>query len=248
MKKLLSTLLLFGCSYLPVYAQNDDDSTEIMVVETKKTRVITSFGKAPIRKAYWGNSLDGMIFSTALINNNGSNSLGTLRFSMFFHIGATYNYNFSKGVGIYTGLDIKNIGFIEKYDAFDVTVKKRVYTLGVPVGLRFGNMKTRDYFFLGGGLDVAFHYKEKAWSSLFNKTKSNEWFSDRSEILLPYIFAGVSLKGTTIKIQYYPTNFLNEDFQSFDISTNTYYKPFTGKKVNLLLVSVGRDMRFGKKK
>lgn len=246
MKKLLTALLLSACSYGQGYAQND--SASISVETKKQTMSISTGGKAPIRKPYWGNSLDGMIFSTALINNNGNNSLGTLRFSMFFHIGATYNYNFSKSAGIYTGLDIKNIGFIEKYDAFDLTVKKRVYTLGVPVGLRFGNMKTRDYFFLGGGLDVAFHYKEKAWSDLFSKTKSNDWFSKRSEILLPYVFAGVSLKGTTLKIQYYPTNFLNEDYQEFNTITNTYDKPFAGKKVNLLLVSVGRDLKFSRKK
>lgn len=208
--------------------------------------------KAPIGKAYWGNSLDGMIFSTALIDNAGNKSLGTLRFSMFLHLGATYNYNFGNAFGIYTGIDLKNIGFIEKFDINEATYKHRVYALGVPVGLRLGNMKTRSYFFLGGGLDVAMQYKEKFWYKNQSKVKSNDWFSKKSNILMPYVFAGVALKGTTIKVQYYPTNFFNEDYiAGYDNTipgSPVAIKPYSNKQVNLLLVSLGRDIKFSKKK
>jgi hypothetical protein len=202
--------------------------------------------KVPIGKPYFGNSLDGLIFSTALIDIGGKQSLGTLRFSAFFHIGGTYNYNFNKSVGIYTGLDIKNIGFIEKYETLNATLKQRVYTLGVPVGIRLGNMKTRDYFFMGGGLDVAVHYKYKFWSSTQSKIKITEWFSDNTELLLPYLFAGISVKGTTIKIQYYPTNLISPN--------SLYAKLYDPKlasptpKANLLLFSVGKDLNFSKNK
>lgn len=191
-----------------------------------------------IGKPYFGNSIDAVIFSTALIDNGGKQSLGTMRFSGFFHIGFTYNYNFSKNIGIYTGLDLKNIGFIEKYSFNDMTVKQRVYAVGVPVGLRLGDIKKRDYFFMGGGLDVAVHYKYKFWSNSQSKFKTNDWFSSNTELLLPYVFAGIGVSGTTFKIQYYPTNFL---------SNSASYNP-ANAKVNLLLFSVGRDMDFGKKK
>lgn len=196
---------------------------------------LNSSPKVLVRKPYFGNSLDAAIFSTALIDNGGKQSLGTLRFSAFFHLGFTYNYNFSNNVGIYTGLDLKNIGFIEKYSFNDMTAKQRVYALGVPVGLRLGNMKSRDYFFAGGGLDVAVHYKYKFWSNTQSKVKTNDWFSNNTELLLPYVFAGVAVSGTTFKIQYYPTNFL---------SNTALYNP-RNTKVNLLLFSVGRDMDFG---
>jgi len=65
--------------------------------------------------------------------------------------------------------------------------------------------------------------------------------------LMPYIFAGVAYRGTTFKIQYYPTNFLNENFEQKLVGGGTL-KPFAGKNVNLLLFSIGRDMSFGRKK
>jgi hypothetical protein len=204
--------------------------------------------KVSIGKPYFGNSLDGMILSTALINNNGAKSLGTLRFTAFAHVGFTYNYNISKNIGIYTGLDVKNIGIIEKFDVQNVTVKDRVYTIGVPVGLRFGNMPKRNYFFLGGGLDLPFHYKHKIWSDAQPKTKFNEWFSNYTNVFMPYLFAGIGIKGTTLKVQYYPNNFFNEDKSVGTSATGQPIKIFANKNVNLLLVSIGRDMNFSKKK
>ncbi|MES2480240.1 MAG: hypothetical protein V4561_14215 [Bacteroidota bacterium] len=204
--------------------------------------------KVTIGKPYFGNSLDGMILSTALINDNGAKSLGTLRFTAFAHVGFTYNYNISKNIGVYTGLDVKNIGLIEKFDVQNVTVKDRVYTVGVPVGLRFGNMPKRNYFFLGGGLDLPFHYKHKIWSDALPKTKFNEWFSDYTNVFMPYLFAGIGIKGTTLKVQYYPNNFFNEDKSVGTTATGQPIKIFANKNVNLLLVSIGRDMNFSKKK
>lgn len=235
---LISTSEISIAQSIAVNAQKDSNSIRI-----------NTQPKAPIRKFYFGNSIDGAIFSTALIDRAGTNSLGTLRFSGFLHIGATYNYNFNKHVGIYTGLDLKNIGVIEKFDLFNATTKSRVYALGVPLGLRLGNMVSRNYFMLGGGVDLALHYKRKYWNDKQPKTKYNDWFSKETEILMPYVFAGIALKGTTIKIQYYPTNFFNQDFSvGTDLFTGLPIRPYANTKVNLLLLSIGRDMDFSKKK
>lgn len=236
--KTLTLTLLSAMAILHTQAQKNDTIT-VKVVDGRKLNE-----KAPVRKPYFGNSLDGMIFSTALIDNSGAQSLGTLRFSMFFHIGATYNYNISDHFGIYTGLDIKNIGYIEKFKLNDLTVKRRVYTAGIPIGLRIGNVEERNYFFLGGGVDFPFHYKVKSWSKLNPKSKFNEWFSEETEHILPYMFAGFAIKGTTLKVQYYPTNFLNEDYTDPNPGG---IKPFAGKNVNMLLISIGRDMKFGRR-
>lgn len=218
-----------------LFAQNDaskpSNNSHSISIGTKK--------KVPIKKAYIGNAIDGMIFSTAFINRpNVSSKNGTLRFSAFLHYGHTLNYNFSNQLGIYTGADIKNIGFIEKDNGF--TYKKRVYTLGVPLGLRFGNMSSRNYIFLGGGLDMALNYKEKFWSKDIKKTKSSEWFGKETDLFMPYIFAGYAHNGFTVKVQYYPNNFLNEDYTRMAIGTPT--KIFAGTKVNLLLLSLGMDI------
>ncbi|WP_344823154.1 outer membrane beta-barrel protein [Rurimicrobium arvi] len=207
--------------------------------------------QAPIRKPYWGNSLDGMIFSASRMDPKLSNQSQAVRFSMFLNIGFTYNYNFCNAFGIYTGLDVKNIGYITKNQLLGIgeqTIKRRVYTIGLPVGLRLGNMKKRDYFFLGGGLDLAFHYKEKEWiEKRSSKTKFSEWFSSRNETLMPYVYAGFGYHGTTIKVQYYPGSFMNQDYVSTDPVSGIMHKPYAGQKVNLILFSIGRDMKYGRK-
>lgn len=245
MKLVQKAILTIGMSTTIGLANAQTDT--VNVTKINRSIKLESAQKVPIGKRYFGNSLDGMIFSTALIERNGANSLGTLRFTAFAHIGATINYNFSKGFGVYSGLDIKNIGLIEKFDFQNTTVKDRVYTLGIPLGLRFGNMTARNYFFMGGGVDLAFHYKHKMWSDVQSKTKFNDWFSDYTNLLLPYVFGGVAVKGLTFKVQYYPTNFFNEDKTVGTLPGGIPNKIYANTKVNLLLLSIGKDMNFSKK-
>lgn len=184
------------------------------------------------RKWYWGNALDGAIFSTATMQRPGlPDRLGTLRFSLFFNFGFTYNYNFNNHVGLYTGVDIKNVGFIEKRG--DSTIKRRTYNIGVPIGIKIGDMNSRNYGFFGAGLDMPFNYKEKGFVNRSDKQKFNEWFSARTPTFMPYVFAGMAVKGGTIKVQYYLTNFLSTDYVKGGV------KPYDGYNVHLLLVSFG---------
>lgn len=242
MSLLQNTIL--GLAFSSVFTFAQAQTVSVSADSSKKSIKIDASQTVPVGKFYFGNSLDGMILSTALINNNGAKSLGTLRFSAWANIGATCNYNFNKHIGIYTGLDLKNIGFIEKYAVQNTTVKSRLYTLGVPIGLRFGDMPNRNYFFMGGGIDLAIHYKSKTWSDVQAKTKLNEWFSDYTQPFLPYVFGGLSFKGLCFKVQYYPTNFLNEEKTLGSPATKIH----ANKKVNLLLFSIGKDMKFGKSK
>jgi hypothetical protein len=219
----------------PLFAQND------LITKSNKSHSISIdiMKNVPIKKVYFNNALDGMILSTALIDRpNGSSKSGTLRFSTFFHIGCTVNYNLSQKIGVYTGADIKNIGFIEKDNGF--TYKKRVYTFGVPLGLRLGNMNKRNYIFMGGGLDLALNYKEKLWSKDIKKSKFSEWFGKETDLIMPYVFAGYTHKGISLKVQYYPNNFLNQDYTRMEMGVPT--KIFAGTKVNLLLLSLGLDI------
>jgi hypothetical protein len=205
----------------------------------------------PIRKLYVGTALDGAIFSTALIDHTDASLLlpapGTkplpnntpvwapLRFSLFLNIGFTFNYNFSRHFGMFTGIDLKNIGYIEE-TGNDQMIKRRSYNAGIPLGLRIGNMgKNNMAFFLGGGIDYTINYKEKRYLSRNEKVVYTEWFSSRTPTYMPYVFAGISTgKGLSLKAQYYPNDFLS---------------PFPGearKNVRIMAVTLGLNLHLDK--
>ena len=207
----------------------------------------------PVQKFYVGGGLDGAIFSTATINKttpaspgtgtaSTTNSLGILRFSYFINIGVTFNFNPSRHFGFFTGVDLKNLGFIE--DPNGVKIKHRTYNLGVPLGIKIGNMARKGaYIFLGGGVDAPVNYREKSFVIREQKiTKFNEWFSDRTPQVMPYAFAGLVIRrGISLKVQYYLNNFLNPDF------TKNGYKPYEGYDVHPILFTLGITANHSKK-
>jgi hypothetical protein len=97
------------------------------------------------------------------------------------------------------------------------------------------------------GADFPFNYKEKGFTDRGNKTKFNEWFSDRTVRIMPYAFIGVHLNpALTFKLQYYPTNFLNSDYVENTISTQPV-KPYEGYKVSTIMLTAGIDIPFSPK-
>ena len=200
------------------------------------------------RKFYFASSLDGGILSTAFIsktqNNITNNSTGTLRFSFILNTGFTYNLNFNKNIGMLTGIDIKNIGFIEKTG--DLTTKRRVYTVGVPLAVKLGDMaKKGSYVLIGGGIDVPVNYKEKSFTDRNSKlTKFNEWFSQRTAQVMPYIFAGLKVRrGWNLTLQYYPGNFMNSSYK--DVNGVTLYN---GYEARIAFFSAGYSLPYGRQK
>lgn len=236
-------LLLFFISFLyPALSQ------------ARNTDTASSKPLPPLYKFYIGSSADAGIFSSAIIDKTpvfitgvgpqpAVRTYGTLRFSYILNFGFTFNYNVSRHFGIYTGIDVKNIGFIEKVSG--TTIKRRTYNLGAPVGIKIGNMRAkRAYLFMGGGADLALNYKEKHFVIRNGKSpKFNEWFSERTPMIMPYAFAGFAFnRGITIKAQYYPNNFLNPGF-----ITNAGATPYYGYDVQLFMVSVGMGVPAFKK-
>lgn len=221
MKHLLSAAVLFSSLIaLPAAAQTPANDS----VKTKKVKV-----KLPVRRSYIGSGMDAAIFSMADVKNGNS----VVRFSYILNWGFTFNLNITRYLGIYTGIDVKNLGFIEKDNG--VTTKRRTYNIGAPVGIKIGNMALKKpYFFAGAGVDVPINYKEKSFTVRNQKTKFNEWFSERTPQTMPYIFAGVALhRGGTIKLQYYPGNFMNPEF-----TTNGTH-PYAGYDVQIKMLSLG---------
>lgn len=210
----------------------------------------------PIRKFYVGAGTDAGIFSTASIQKTGqvlnpgggytnttTNSTGIIRFSYIINFGFTFNFNLGRHFGVYTGIDVKNIGFIEHNNSSE-TVKRRTYNIGAPIGIKIGNMADKgSYLFLGAGADVPINYKEKEFVVRNQKTKFNEWFSNATPSIMPYAFAGFSLKNSiSFKLQYYPNNFLNPNY------TRSGAQPYYGYDVHIMMLSIGFPMHLGKHK
>lgn len=220
----LAAISLF--SQIPAMAQADNGNSENLENTFKKTN--------------WTTAMEGNILGTAMMEKPGVDAkLTTVRYTAFLHLGLQYNYNFNQNVGMATGVHLRNIGFIEKYAAQDSTVKRRIYALGVPVMLKFGNFVNDKYFFVGGDANVAIHYKEKGYVKRSEKTKTSEWFSDRTPVFHPSVFLGYNANIFYLKLNYYPSNFLNTDFTNTD-----GVKPYAGYKVNLITLTAGFNISY----
>jgi hypothetical protein len=174
--------------------------------------LLLAFLPARAQKNYWSTGGE-MIFSWADYKDSGQVFTGPPRFTIFFHLGARYNIDFGKYAGIATGIGMRNIGFITKGEAPDTKIKRRSYTLGVPLYLKFGNMTARKYMMIGGEYEMTFHYKFKRFVNGDKVEKVMGWFSEKTNRFLPSVFVGYNYKNVAIKFQYYLDDFLNRDYR-----------------------------------
>lgn len=233
---LLGFCLLFSAS---LYAQDDDiDSRK---TEEKDKDYKENFWGSPTRHWYIGNQFDGAMFQTAIVERpHHDRQTATLRFSMIA-LGYNFHYDFDKKVGMYTGLSLKNVGWIEKND--DSTTKRRLYSLSIPLAIKMGNLQKRHYGFFGGGIDIPVNYREKRFINRGDKYKFNEFWSDRTDPVMPYLLAGYSFGlGAVLKVQYYPGNFFNTDYT--EDYNGMRVKPYQDYRVNMLYFSLGFDIRY----
>jgi len=233
---LLAAGACFLCCFQTAFAQTKVDTVSDFKVQVNVPK-----------RFYAGNGLDLAMLSTAFVSKPGSDTKITMpRFTAVVNLGFTFYYDLNERFGLMSGIGVRNMGFIEKDG--DVTYKRRVYALGIPLGIKFGDLRNRNFAFGGAGIDLPFHYKEKAFEQRSSKTKRSDWFGDQTPRVLPFFFAGHSWDpGITVKLQYYPTNFINPDYAE-DPGVSTNIHPFAGHKVNLLLLSVGIDIHYGQYK
>lgn len=97
-----------------------------------------------------------MIFSLADIEDNGSSESSILRWAPRINIQSMLNRDLSDHVGLFTGLAIRNVGYIygNYTDPSDENMYKkkfRSFNLAVPFGIKIGNL---DNMFLYGGFLV----------------------------------------------------------------------------------------------
>jgi len=183
-----------------------------------------------------------IIFSGADVSYNNTDVNANMRFTSFFHAEQMLNVDFGKYVGVFTGLGLRNIGFItdDLYQNVgflgidenhvdwnkEIKIKRRSYSMGVPLALKIGSMKKDMFFFAGGEYEWTFHYKQKLFID-GEKFKFSEWGSDRVNAFLPSVFAGVQLpKGMRVKVKYYMDDFLNPGFIGTDFGEAVDYSEF----------------------
>ena len=188
-------------------------------------------GYAQEKKVYTTTSGE-VIFSFANISLNGDEEGSILRFSPVFNTQNWVNIDKSDHFGIFTGLSVRNVGVI--YDRDPVTrVKARTYNLGIPIGIKLGNLSDK-FLFAGYELEFPINYKEKIFNDGSKDEKRSIWFSDRTKTLNHSVMAGIQLPyGATLKFKYYLTNFYNKNYKAGDGT-----KPYADTDINVFYISL----------
>lgn len=188
---------------------------------------------------FYGSGSSEMIFSFAAIDNQGNEQGNIMRWAPALNMQGFANLDFANTFGLFTGLGIRNVGFIYEQPNSGIKTKYRTYNLGIPVGIKIGKL---DFMFLFAGYEVEFpfHYKEKEFENEV-KDKFTVWFSDRVEPVQHSLMAGVQFPyGLDLKFKYYLTNFHNRDYiETFD---GVQTKPYEHLQANIFYFSLGWNM------
>jgi len=175
-----------------------------------------------------------LLFQSSTIEKSGEQLNTNLRFTLFFHLGEYVHFDMGNYVGLYTGLGIRNVGFITEENG--IKTKYRSYMLGAPLALKLGSFKDRFYVYGGGEYEWMFAFKQKTFVDE-QKIKYNEWFSNRTPSLIPSLFVGIQFPyGLNFKFKYYLNDFLNHEYQGSDAYSD--YTAFTRTQVWYISMSI----------
>lgn len=154
---------------------------------------------------------------TAIDSNSVHNGVRTTYFTnlpYYMHI------NFNNNFGLMQGISIKNIGIKTKDEEIDSVsydkVKRRVFAAGLCAALKFGFSNKGYWLYTGGGIDWAFHYRQKLYSlgKKEHVTKEGEWMSEATPTFIPSAFVGVQTPfSLNIRATYYFNDFLNSSYK-----------------------------------
>ncbi len=154
-----------------------------------------------------------LIFSFANLNINGADVPSTIRFSPVFNIQTQVHHDLTDRFGILTGFNLRNVGFI--YDDpvnKNTYYKVRNYTIGLPIGIKVGNMDGR-FVFAGYEIELPFVYKQKTFVNDEKTDKFEEWFSPRIPTFYHSVFLGFGVaEGVQLKFKYYLNNWYNKGY------------------------------------
>ncbi len=179
-----------------------------------------------------------LIFSWSNTKSGGNDATSITRFSPFFNLQNQLHMDRSDYFGFFTGLNIRNVGFIwDDPNNVNTRYKMRTYTLGLPLAIKVGNM-TGVCFFAGYELELPFNYKEKKFVNEDKVSKSSDWFSSKTPGLYQSVFVGIQTPfGSQLKFKYYMTNFVNKSYAANDGAGNTIY-PYQNLDANVFYISL----------
>lgn len=201
--------------------------------------VTTSFSQStPVYYSVGGE----MIFSFADMDVQGQEASSLMRWAPVFNFQGYVNKDLSQHLGLFSGLAIRNVGYI--YDDYhdpvtDIINKKkfRTYNLAIPVGLKVGNL-SKMFFYGGYEIEFPFHYKEKTFDNGDKIDKITGWFSNRTENFQHGVLAGIQFaQGLNFKFKYYFSEFHNQDF-----TDSAGVKPYAGLTSNVFYFSLSYAM------
>jgi len=192
-------------------------------------------------KSYFSSGAE-MLFSFANIKDNGATPGSVMRWAPVINLQTMYNHDMSSKVGVFTGLAMRNVGYI--YDNFkmngqggdaDYYVKKkfRSYNLGLPVGIKIGNLN-KSFLYAGYEIEVPFLYKEKTFDNGDKIDKITGWFSPRQELFQHGFLVGFQFPhGLDLKFKYYLSEFHNQSY-----SDSQGNKPYSGLNSHVFYFSL----------
>ena len=179
-----------------------------------------------------------LIFSWADVTDNGADANTILRFSPVFNFQNQLHLDVNEKFGLFTGLNVRNVGFI--YDdpvEVNTRYKLRAYTLGIPIAIKVGDMQGA-FFFAGYELEFPIAFKEKKFVNEDKESKSTDWFSKKTPGAYSSLFAGVQGPyGLQLKFKYYMTNFVDTDYVANDGNGNPIY-PYQNFDANVFYISL----------
>lgn len=203
--------------------------------------LVSLFSGNVLAQKFYTTSSGEVILSMAEINSGDLPApQNIVRFSPWFNLQSLGNYDFGKHAGMFFGLNIRNVGFIVKDNQTQIKKKYRVYDLGIPIGLKLGQM---DRFFVYGGyeFELPLNYKEKTFENEKRTEKFNVWFSDRVPTFYHAVFLGLQFPyGANLKFKYYLTPFHNTDF--VEIQDGVEVKPYENMKANVFYIALSFTM------
>ncbi len=194
------------------------------------------------------------IFSLASVEYDSEEAHDVLRWSPLINFYQHWHFDLNENLGFMAGLGTHNIGFITDVPSSqgnggtsyngDVRKKFRNYTLGIPIGLKVGLMKSM-YLYGGYEIEFPYHYKEKTFVDGHKESKYTKWFAQQTPDYYNSFFVGVQFAGgTSLKFHYYTSDFFNQDYlKNF---TPTDGRNFYPTKANMFYFSISQTILKGK--
>jgi hypothetical protein len=191
------------------------------------------------------------LFQMGLLKDSAGNKQNSsMRFAPFANLTLEMHKDLDITFGIYTGIGVKNVGFIYKpNDSINSKVKSRAYSLCIPIGFKYGNIIEDKYLYVSAELLIQLGYKEKAFTNDGDiSIRKNLYKSNPINIFNYCATIGYNYKGYTIGVEYTLGNFYDPNYRFQPDKANAKYTMAGPSKSNILTFFFGFRTNLSKHK